>query len=480
MVQQMQVMQNVQAAIQQQLADSQSAMGQLRAQNDVLVAERRDSLAAFAKLPEILEKLTGDRNKPRSLMDNKGLGKPYVLGSDDAEGKFRMWAIKVEDFVIGNFGEKFREAMQWAAEFEGSIDELSIDTAYGDAADATVAIENLTEMNSQFFSCLRNLTDGTPFTYVDNADHGNGFEAWRSLHKKYDPSTGGRKKVMLNALIRPDRATYEQMAGALERWKALRARYEKKRDQHGRRENLAESIAMNALENLVPKDLEQHLLMNHARLLNFDAYESEISLFVEAKTGAKMKVGHDFSKDDGGAVPMDVGSLIASVQNIKEISALVKGWGKGKGGNGGGGKFEGTCHNCGKKGHKSPDCWAAVGKGSGSGGKGGKEGKGGKGGKGGGKGRFEGTCNNCGKAGHKSADCWSKQDGKGGKGKGGKGKGGKGKQLARGSNGTKRAATKRLQTCVALRSLRWLRLAPLTFVPWRAAGSAATSTRAPR
>ena len=279
--------------------------------------------------------------------------------------------------------------------------------------------DEISEKNSQLYGALRCLTEGTPFTYVDNSPSGDGFEAWRALHAQCYPSTGGRKKVMLNALIRPDRASYEQLAGALERWKALRVRCERKKDQLGKRTPLDESIAMNSLENLVPKDLENHFLMNHSRLTGFNLYEQEIRLFVEAKTGAKLKIGGDFGKEDG-PTPMDVGSLMASVGSIGDLAAFAKAYGKGgKSNKGGLVKFEGECRNCGKKGRKESDCWRNKKEGSGkeSGGDGKGKGK-----------KFEGVCNNCQKVGHKAADCWAGQAASKGKGgKKGKGKGGKGK-----------------------------------------------------
>ena len=68
---------------------------------------------------------------------------------------------------------------------------------------------------------------------------------------------------MLQALTNPERASYDSLQSALERWKALKSRYDKKRDQFGQREALPDSLAMNALEKLVPKELETHLLLNH-------------------------------------------------------------------------------------------------------------------------------------------------------------------------------------------------------------------------
>ena len=72
---------------------------------------------------------------------------------------------------------------------------------------------------------------------------------------------------------------------------------------------MPESIAMNAMDQLVPKDLEDRLLLNQSRLKTFASYELEIKNYVEAKHGGKVKITADFTKDDGGVQPMDVSAF---------------------------------------------------------------------------------------------------------------------------------------------------------------------------
>ena len=175
---------------------------------------------------------------------------------------------------------------------------------------------------------------------------------------------------------------------------------------------------MNALEKLVPKDLEQHLMLNFARFKNFEEMEKEVVNYMEAKTGNKMVLSTNFSKASGGsssgAVPMDVDSLAQLVSgNIASLAKTKGDGGKIGKGKGKSGKFDGNCDLCGKYGHRRRDCWMKPGKGSG-------KPKGGKGDQGE---KFAGKCNHCGKVGHKKADCWSlkgkaKGDGKGGKSSG--------------------------------------------------------------
>ena len=164
---------------------------------------------------------------------------------------------------------------------------------------------------------------------------------------------------------------------------------------------------MNALEKLVPKELEQHLMLNYTRFKNFEEMEAEVITYIEAKTGSKLVLSSNFAKptssSSSGPTPMDVDSLVRAVSGL---SALTKGKGEKKGENKI--KFDGHCDQCGKFGHRKRDCWSKPG--------------GGKGASGGSRSasqspkkevRFEGKCHHCGKTGHKKSECYSK----GGKGK---------------------------------------------------------------
>ena len=370
-------------------------------------------VSALRGLPEALGKLS----KPKGLIDPRGLGKPQILG-DNADEKFRLWAIKLEDYVSGVFGGKSREVLEWAAGMDAEITPAEIDASFGGSADILEQWDEVHEFNEQLYTVLRATTEGGPFDLVENCATGAGLDAWRSLHRRFDPATGSRKRVMLQALTNPERASYETLQGALERWKALRSRYDRKKDQFGSREALPESLAMNALEKLVPKELETHLMLNYARFKTFEEMEKEVVNFMEAKTGSRMIVSSNFSKPSGGSsgpVPMDVDSLVKVVSG--NIVSIVKKGGKGDGkGNANKIKFDGNCDNCGKYGHRKRDCWSkptGAGKGATSRSPTSSPKK---------EVKFAGTCNHCGKPGHKKAECWSAQ----GKGKGQKGGGGKG------------------------------------------------------
>eukprot|EP00913_Durusdinium_trenchii_P003035 g2806.t1 len=164
---------------------------------------------------------------------------------------------------------------------DAEITITEIDANYGHSADILDQWDDVEDFNSQLYTVLRATTEGIPFDLVENCPTGSGLEAWRSLHRRFDPATGSRKRVMLQALTNPERATHDNLQGALKRWKAWRSRYDRKKDQFGAREALPESLAMNALEKLVPKDLETHLMLNYICFKTFEEMEREIDEVVD-------------------------------------------------------------------------------------------------------------------------------------------------------------------------------------------------------
>ena len=104
---------------------------QLSAASDALTDERRLSMDVIRSLPAALDKLAESNKKSggkRALMDNKGLGKPYSLSDNNPDGKFRMWAIRTEEFVSAIYGEDLREIMRWTAEQEHPLDDTEVDS----------------------------------------------------------------------------------------------------------------------------------------------------------------------------------------------------------------------------------------------------------------------------------------------------------------------------------------------------------------
>ena len=307
---------------------------------------------------------------------------------------------------------QLEKALEWSLEQDREISVLEVERQFG--PEAMDDIENMAALNQQLKTVLSHLTEGEAFSIVQNCGR-NGLEAYRRLHRRYDPMTGGRKRNLLRAIMSPQRVKLEELGTALETWEDMVSRYDKKNARTGQPE-LPNDIKCSALEALVPEELEKHLQLNASRLSQYEDMRTEVLMFFETLTGKQLKVNVRNQMPKDGPQPMDVDSLMSLING--------KGGGKSQGGAGSGkGNASLKCHNCGKPGHKSADCWSAKRGGDGKPTSGKGQGVGspapGK--------RFEGACNHCGKKGHKVADCWLKNGGKpGGKDKG-KGKGRNGK-----------------------------------------------------
>ena len=349
----------------------------------------------FTELIEAQKELTNalkSREQVR-LVDNRGLGKPDRFDGDLE--KFLPWRIKTTSYLC-SIRKELREVLQWSEEKESPIKDSDVAATYGPSADPIDQIANIEELRRELFDVLLMVTEREPFDLVLNSSCG--FEAWRKLSRRFDPTTGGRKRALLNAILTPNRSKIEDLPQALEKLLDSIRLYERRRDSTGARTEISDDIKISVIERLVPVELEKHLVLNRDRYTTFTDMLNEIQSYVEHQTGSKIKVFNSQGRVDphGRADdPMDVGAFGKGGKGSK---------GKGKSGKGKPAKD--LCFNCGKPGHMKADCWAP----------------------GGGKANSNGNVNKTAKSGgnQKFSGGPSKGSSKGKKGKG-KGKKGKGK-----------------------------------------------------
>ncbi|CAK0899207.1 unnamed protein product [Prorocentrum cordatum] len=275
----------------------------------------------------------------------------------------------MENYVIGVYGESFRPVLRWAAEAERPV------TIEGARAVHDGVPELETKVNQLYAALISTTADGSESNdLVTGAPDGNGLEAWRKLHRRWDPTTGPRKRLILRSIISPPKCSADELGSALEKWIQQIGRYERRQGEDGLAE-LPEDIKMAALEMLVPQDIENHLVLNKHRLVTFQDSLNEVMTIVEARTGVKIKEpsirARAHHPDD-----MDVGSFGAPKGKGKGKGKDGKSKGKGKtqepkgkskstNGSYSGrtaprstsGRFDGYCRNCERWGHKASDCW---------------------------------------------------------------------------------------------------------------------------
>ena len=133
----------------------------------------------------------------------------------------------------------------------------------------------------------------------------NPLEARRRLHKRYDPTTGGRKRNLLRTINSPGRCSLLELQAGIERWESYVSCYEKKM-----KDKLDDEIKLAGLESLVPEELEKHLIFNSNRFRTFEDARLEVVTYVEAQFGLRIR---DSKPRDTGARghsdPMDVDAV---------------------------------------------------------------------------------------------------------------------------------------------------------------------------
>ena len=284
------------------------------------------------------------------LVDNRGLGKPDRFDGDLE--KFLPWRIKTTSYLC-SIRKELREVLQWAEEKESPVTDKDVEDTYGSAADPIDQMSNIQELRRELHDVLLMVTEREPFDLVLNSTCG--FEAWRRLSRRFDPTTGGRKRALLNSILSPNRTKLEELPQAMEKLMDSIRLYERRRDSTGARTTISEDIKISVIERLVPAELERHLVLNRDRYVSFNDILGEIQSYVEHQTGSKIKVFNSQGRVDPHNRPddpMDVGFFGKGKKG--------KGKGGSKGGKPGDKKSE-TCFNCGKPGHRKADCWAPGG-----------------------------------------------------------------------------------------------------------------------
>ena len=88
-------------------------------------------------------------------------------------------------------------------------------------------VQNLEFILQQTHTMLSDLTSGEANDIVANSRK-NPLEVWRRLQKKYDPTTGRRKRNIPHAIVSPKRCSLLELQVGMERWESAVSQYEER------------------------------------------------------------------------------------------------------------------------------------------------------------------------------------------------------------------------------------------------------------
>ena len=134
----------------------------------------------------------------------KGLGRPKEVTGREED--FQQWSKKTEAFFAGVIKES-EMMLEWAAEQPTEITTTAIDLEFLPTdANEDRGVQNLEFVLQQMHTALMALTSYEANDIVASSRK-NPLEAWRRLQKRYDPTTGGRKRNLLRTIISPGRCS---------------------------------------------------------------------------------------------------------------------------------------------------------------------------------------------------------------------------------------------------------------------------------
>ena len=105
-------------------------------------------------------------------------------------------------------------------------------------------------------------------------------ETWRRLQKRPDSTAGGRKRNLLHTVVSPERCSLRELQAGMERRESAVSQYEEKS-----KNKMNDEIKLAGLEALVPKELEEPLILNSNRLRTFEDARREVVTYVEKQFG---------------------------------------------------------------------------------------------------------------------------------------------------------------------------------------------------
>ena len=213
------------------------------------------------------------REDTPNLIDVNGLGRPKEFSGKEED--FQQWSKKTEAFFAGVIKES-EMMLEWASEQPTEITTTAIDLEF-------LLTDTNEDRGVQMHTALMALTSYEANNIVANSRK-NPLEAWRRLQKRYDPTTGGRKRNLLRTIISLGRCSLLELQAEIERWESYVSRYEKKM-----KDKMDDDIKLAGLESLVLEELEKHLILNSNRLRTFEDARVEVVTYAEAKFGLRIR-----------------------------------------------------------------------------------------------------------------------------------------------------------------------------------------------
>ena len=224
----------------------------------------------------------------------------------DRSTDWRHWSFKLVSRATGAC-PRLVTILDWCAS-RGKLQSISrelLEVAFGDddtEGEHVEHVEDILLWDAQFYNVLVQFTeDGSEAaTIVQGIAAKSGFEAWRRLVHEYDPVAAGRRRNTMSQVLHAREHKLDELKGAIEMWEQDVRLFERQRRPEGEPLPLDGDIKASILQDMCPRDLREHLLMNASRLQTYDQIKEEIFTYLDGRKARTMHEQSLSSRRSGG------------------------------------------------------------------------------------------------------------------------------------------------------------------------------------
>ena len=205
--------------------------------------------------------------------------------------------------------------LEWAAAQVTEITTELIDREFlQTATNQERGVQNLEFVLQQMHITLTALSSFEANDIVANSRK-NPLEAWRRLQKRYDPTTGGRKRNLLRTIVSLGLCSILELRTEIGRWESVVSQCE-----NMLKNKMNDEIKLAGLEALVPEELEKHLFLNSNRFRTFEDARREVVTYVDAELGLRIR---NPEPSDTGLCEHSDGGAVNSLSSVEGKGSSV-------------------------------------------------------------------------------------------------------------------------------------------------------------